>query len=491
MPNIPTVAIVVLLIVIAILLVAALYAKNYVKVPPNKVAVFTGRGKTKVVKGGARFRMPVVERVDFMDLTPFDIRMEVDNARDLNGVGLSLSVVALVKFGSDEDLLNTAIERWLNADRVTLNNQLTEILAGNMRAICAKMTIEDINGNRDTLAHSVSEEAGAALHSIGMELDVLTIRDVSDHSHYLDALGRTRVAEVTRDAEIGEANAQRDSLIQSAQADQEGKTAKALADAAIADAERGLALKRAAIDTEVNAAKARAAQAGPQADAEAHKAVVLAEVAVELERTKAQIAVEQQRAERQQQALQADVIAPANAEREAAIARAAGTKAAAIAEAEADAKKQELEGNAAAGARTAASVALENELRAQAAGIGAKLKAEAEGQKELAAALALYTTEAARLNILPQLIAVMPEMAKAIAAQIGQIDKMVVVAGGNGSGEGGDIMSQLTSAIPLGLATVMETIRATTGVDIKSLTQSSDDKSSDVDSEVPTDQFAA
>jgi uncharacterized membrane protein YqiK len=42
-------------LVAVILIITTVFAKNYVKVPKNKVAVFTGRGDATIVNGGARF----------------------------------------------------------------------------------------------------------------------------------------------------------------------------------------------------------------------------------------------------------------------------------------------------------------------------------------------------------------------------------------------------------------------------------------------------
>jgi flotillin len=460
----------------AIFLVALLYAKNYVKVPPNMVAVFTGRGRPKIVRGGARFRVPILERVDFMSLEPFNIQVSVGNAISSNGVGIAVDVVALIRFGSTDEAIETGTQRFLTADRSGLQAQLTEIISGNMRAICAKMTVEDLNSNRDQLTRSVAEEAGAALASIGMELDVLTIQDVRDRNGYIEALGRKRIAEVTRDAEVGEAQARRDARIAAAQAFQEGQTAEAKSREAIAEAERALALKQATIDTEVKAAQARADQSGPLADAEARRSVVLAEVETERERTERQIAVEQQRAVQRQNALEADVIAPAEADRAAASARAEAAKRVTIANAEAAARQRELQGDADLKARTAEATALQREgeaqaevdkakLLAEAEGQKAALLAEAEGQKELAAALSAFSDEAARLRVLPDLIAALPLIAREVAAPMGSISNLTVLSGG---GDGNDALSRIAGSVPTLLLQVVEAAKAG-GIDLGGL----------------------
>jgi flotillin len=465
MTGVPPIATAVTVVLITFVLAAVIYARNYVKVPPNMVGVFTGRGRPKIVRGGARFRVPVLERVDFMSLEPFNIQVSVGNAISSNGVGIAVDVVALIRFGSTDEAIETGTQRFLTADRNELKGQLTEIIAGNMRAICAKMTVEDLNSNRDRLTRGVAEEAGAALGAIGMELDVLTIQDVRDHNGYIEALGRKRIAEVTRDAEVGEAQARRDARIAAAEADQQGRTAEAKSREAIAESERALAIKQATIDTEVQAAQARASQAGPLAQAEAQRAVVLAGVDTERERTERQIAVERQRAAQRQQALQADVIAPAEAERQAAVARAEGAKAVTIATAEAAARQRELEGEADLKARTAGASALQREGEAQAAVDKAKLLAEAEGQKELAAALSAFSEEAARLRVLPDLIAILPQIAHEVAAPMGNIGNLTVLSGGS---NGNDALSRVAGSVPALLLQVLETAKAG-GLDLGAL----------------------
>jgi flotillin len=440
-------------IALALILVGVLIARNYIKVPPNTVAVFTGRGEPKTVHGGARLRWPFVERVDTMSLEPFSIEVKVADVYSSNNVPVSVNAVGLVRFGSSADALKTAVERFLTSDRNGLRAQVTEILAGALRSIVSQMTVEQLNGNRDELRRRVLEEAESNFGPIGMQLDVLTIQNISDQGGYLQALGATRTAEVKAAATIGLANAQRDSDIQSAQARQAGQIAQVEAEQAIADAQRLLSLRQAEIQREVDAAQATAAQAGPLAQAEAQRAVVLAGVTTERERTEAEIAVEQQRAARAAEAQRADVVIPAEAAREATIARAAADRQAAIAAAEADAQARQL-----------AAAALLTELQATADGDKARMLARADGEERLAEVLATYTPDAARLATLPQLLAMLPQLANAVAAPLGNIDRLTVIGGGNGN----DALSGFAGSVPTLVAKVLEAAQAT-GLDIPAM----------------------
>jgi flotillin len=443
--SLSPVMIAVVAIIAVFVIVAYLYARNYVKVPPNQVAIFTGRGKKTPVRGGARFRMPIIERVDIMDLEPFSVQVRVANVYSRDGVPVSVDGVGLIRFGSTDDAINTAVERFLTSDRRTIQTQVEEILAGNMRGIVAQMTVEELNGNRDQFTSRVLEEAGSAFARIGMELDVLTIQNISDANGYLDALGRGRIAEVKRDAKIREAEAERDAQIASAAAKREGDTAQAAADTAIAQANQERDLEFARIAARVDAERATAAQAGPRAEAEARKAVVVANAEARRADEEAQIAVEEMRSQRKEQAQRADVVIPAEAARQAAILEAEGRREAAIAQAQAEAEAKKLEGAALAEARTVAATAHRAELEAEAEGERAKLLAQAEGQQKLAEALNTFSEAAARLSVLPDLVRALPQMAEAIALPLGQIGNMVVMdgAGGNGAQSIGGLVPKL------------------------------------------------
>jgi flotillin len=223
-----TLLIVVLALIAATLLfvvVPVVYVKNYIKVPPNEVAVFTGRGQPKVVRGGARFRIPGIERVDIMSLEPFNVSINLRNALSNNGVPVSVEAVGVVRIGSSDEAVQTAVQRFLTSDLVSLQTQINEIPAGSLRGITATMTVEDLNSNRDSLARSVVEEAGTDLARIGIEVDVLKIAGISDRNGYFESLGQRRIADVKRDATVGTAEAERDSQIQSAKARQAGAIA--------------------------------------------------------------------------------------------------------------------------------------------------------------------------------------------------------------------------------------------------------------------------
>src|SRR6266849_7092661 len=104
-------------VVLSFLAIVAIVSKNYIKVPPNQVAIFYGRsrklaeGQTvgfRVVSGGSRMRIPLVENVDYMDLNVFSIPLEVKGAPNKDGVLMDVKGVATVKILSDQASLMAA-----------------------------------------------------------------------------------------------------------------------------------------------------------------------------------------------------------------------------------------------------------------------------------------------------------------------------------------------------------------------------------------------
>ena len=446
---------------IALLIALSRFSKNYVKVPPNAVAILSGRkhklpdGRLvgyRMVRGGAAFRWPLLEQVDYLSLNVFTIPLEIKRAYTLKGVPISVKAVANVKIKSDDLSLAAAAERFLGMTHDQIQKVIFQTLEGHLRSILGTLTVEEVNSDRQSFAQKLTSEAALDLERMGIGVDVLTIQDISDEEGYLDALGKKRTAEVKRDGTIGEAEATRDSKIKSALAMQEGEKAKFDADANISAAQRDFQVKQAQYQAEIETEKARAAQAGPLAEAKAKQAVVAEEVRVERARTQEEIAVQEQEVLRRQKELEATVIKPAEAERQAAIVRTEAKKQAAILEADgqktaqiamAEAQQQKLRQE---GMGRAAAVEAEGRAEAakiEAMGLAQARAIEAQGVAEAQAILKKAEAwrqfnDAAKLQTLleklPSVLQASAAVFGAVAAPLGNIDKVVVIEQGNGAG---------------------------------------------------------
>ena len=334
------------------------FSRNYLKVSPNAVAVLSGRKRKlpdgrvvgyRMVRGGAALRIPLLEKVEYLHLNVMTIPLEIKRAYTLKGVPVSVKAVANVKIRGDDTSLQAAAERFLGMTHDQVQKVIFQTLEGHLRSILGTLTVEEVNSDRQSFAQKLTSEAAADLEKMGIGVDVLTIQEISDEEDYLDALGKRRTAEVKRDATIGEAEAHRDAKIKSSQALQEGEKAKFQADAEIAQSSRDFMIRQAQYQAEIETQKARAAQAGPLSEATARQAVVAEEVRVEKTRTQELIAVQEQEVLRRQKELEATVIKPAEADRQAAVVRAEAAKQSAILEAEGRRSAHDRDGRGRAG----------------------------------------------------------------------------------------------------------------------------------------------
>ncbi|MFB3924273.1 MAG: flotillin family protein [Terriglobia bacterium] len=485
--------IVVMLVVLALIVAMALFGKNYLKVPPNVVAIFSGRKRKlpdgrivgyRMVKGGASFRWPLLEKVDYLSLNVFTIPLEIKRAYTLKGVPISVKAVANVKIKGDDVSLAAAAERFLAMTHDQIQRVIFQTLEGHLRSILGTLTVEEVNSDRQSFAQKLTSEAAVDLERMGIGVDVLTIQDISDEEGYLDALGKKRTAEVKRDGTIGEAEAMRDAKIKSALAMQEGEKAKFDADANIAAAQRDFQVKQAAYQAEIEIEKAKAAQAGPQADAKARQSVVAEEVRIEKTRTLEQIGVQEQEVMRKQKELEASVVKAAEAERLAAIVRAEakkqaaileadGQKAAQIAMAQAQQEKLKAEGLGRAAAVEAEGRAEAAKIEAmglaQARAIEAQGVAEAQAILKKAEAWKQFNDAAKLQTILEKLPSVLQSSAGifgAVAAPLGNIDKVVVIEQGNGAtGDGTGGIGRIAKTGPALVFSLLQQLQAL-GLDI-------------------------
>jgi flotillin len=483
-------------VMLALFIAIWLFSRNYLKVAPNVVAVLSGRKRKlpdgrvvgyRMVKGGAALRIPILEKVDYLSLNVLTIPLEIRRAYTMQGVPVSVKAVANVKIRSDDTSLQAAAERFLGMTHDTMQKVIFQTLEGHLRSILGTLTVEEINNDRQSFAQKLTSEAATDLEKMGLGVDVLTIQEVSDEEGYLDALGKRRTAEVKRDATIGEAEATRDAKIKSAMALQQGERAKFDADAEIAQAQRDFAIRQAQYQAEIETQQARAEQAGPLSEATARQGVVAEEVKIERTRTQEQIAVQEQEVQRKQRELEATVVRPAEAERQAAITRAEALKQSAILEAEgqrsaliamAEAQQEKLRQE---GVGRAAAVEAEGRAEAakiEAIGLAQAKAIEAQGTAEAAAILRKAEAwkqfnEAAKLQTvlerLPAILQASSGIFGAVAAPLGNIDKLVVIDQGNG-GDGGNSVARLAKTGPAVVFNLLQQLEAL-GLNLPSVMQ--------------------
>ncbi|GAA0896562.1 flotillin family protein [Virgisporangium aurantiacum] len=430
-------------------------------------ALSTDLSGQKVVLGASVFVVPVVQKLYALDLSSRRINVRIQGAVSAQGIRCDLEGVAIVKVGGGEAAIRAAAQRFLH-QQDGIEAFTSEVLAGVLRAIVGRLTVEAIIRDRAAFASEVAEEAEASLTNQGLVLDTFQLHDIRAEGTYLADLGRPEAARVVKEAAIAEARAH-----------QAAEQERLLAEEAVAVAERQLALKRAGIQAEIDAARALSASAGPLAQAERDQAVLAEKEKVATRNaalTERKLDTEvrrpadaaRYRLEQEAEAARNAAVFKADAERQATIAAAqaaaeqarlvgGGGGARGAARAEAEAIEGAKRGEAEQVRRTAIAQAVEAEGTADAAARLARGQAEAEAMRVRAEAFAQYNEAA----VLEMLIRVLPEVVRAASEPLAAVDKMTVIST--------DGASALTRSVSTGVAQGLQLGSDLTGLDLPAL----------------------
>ena len=410
-------------VALAVFFVILIVRSLIVICPPNRVAVISGRKRTlsdgrtvgyRILKGGRTLRIPLIERVAWMDLNTIPLEVSVTNAYSKGAIPLNVQGIANVKVSSGEGLLENAAERFLHVDHMHIGKIAKETLEANLRGVLATMSPEEVNEDRLKFSHQLIDEADDDIKTLGLELDVLKIQNVTDDVNYLESVGRRLTAQVKKDARVAEADREAESEQAEAAARRAAQVAQIEADKKIVEEQNALRVRTAELEAISRAREEEALVAGETA-----KAVASQEL-------------ESERIELEKRRVEADVVVPARAELE----------------------------------------ARQLQAQAEAATIVEDGKAQVEVFKRLTdqyQAAGADGHDVLVLNMLPDLID------KIVATvQNVSIDRVAVVdtGGGGGNGDGnGDGGSRggipgLMSQLPASLVAMTEQIEAATGVDI-------------------------
>ena len=295
--------------VVALLMLVALVRVFLNISKPNEVLVFSGKkqkmsdGTTvgyQVVQQGRRgWRFPIIHSVDKMDMRLLPIDIVVHNAYSEGNIPLQIHAIANVKIHSSPARIRNAIERFLGRSLQEVQTVAQQTLEGAVREVIAKMTPEAINEDRLKFAEELIHSAEDDLNKLGLQLDTLKIQNVKDETGYLDSLGRPRIAAALRDAENAENEAKQAVTLAQADLSRRGEIAKATAETAIVE-----------LTNQLRQVKAELSGTAEAVEREAVAAAKTARALAEKELQSIRSALEERR-------LQADVVIPAEIDRQA------------------------------------------------------------------------------------------------------------------------------------------------------------------------------
>ena len=321
--------IIIVIVAAAVITAIAIFVlKNYHKVGPNEALIVSGGKKRTITMpdgakrqigyryqiGGSTFVNPFTEQAQVLPLEIVPMDIHVEDAIATNGIRCTVRGTAEVKIASDEASIHLAAEQFLGKPLTDIRDVALRTLEGSTRALIGTMDLESLNKNRKGFTAKVFEDIGEYFTNMGLNLLSFNLKEITDPSGYLEALGKPRIVEARRDAEVAEAEAARDAIIKSAEAKKEGDIAKIQADTRVAEANQEMELKKAELQTVLNRRKA---DADFSYELERHKlnqSLKTEEAKVRLIEKNSDIELEKKEIERVEQELEAKVRKPAEAE---------------------------------------------------------------------------------------------------------------------------------------------------------------------------------
>src|SRR5262245_4819860 len=430
------------LMVLAILFLMTMFAKLFRKAGPHEAIIVYGFRGTRVVKGRGTVIFPMVEscRGLSLELMSFDVAPQQD-LYTRQGVAVTVEAVAQIKVKSDPESILTAAEQFLTKPPEEREGLIRLVMEGHLRGIIGQLTVEEIVKQPEMVGERMRSTCADDMNKMGLEVISFTIKEVKDKNEYITNMGRPDIARIKRDADVAAAEAERDTAIKraeaqraaavaKAQADQERVTAETASQAKQAEAQRDLDIKRA---TYVETIKKQQAQADKAYEIQTNvmqQQVVAEEVKVQQVRKEQEIKVQEAEIQRRERELIATVLKQAEIERQRIETLAAAEKQRLIVEAEGHADATRTQGEA-----DADIIFKKGEAEAKAMNV----KAEAYQEWNQAA-------------VVDKLISGMPEVVKALASPLANVDKITIVSTGDGDAAGmhkltGD-MTKMAAQIP-------------------------------------------
>lgn len=437
------IAILIGVIAFVLILSTVVVISRYVKCKPNEILIKYGKlgsGKAdavksaKIVHGKGTFVIPIIQGYATMSLEPIQMNLDFKGALSAENIRVDVPTNLTVAIDTEDAMMQTAAERLLGMDQRAIQNLVSEVIYGQMRIVIAKLTISEMNTDRDKFQQMISENVTNELKKYGLKLMNINIVNIQDAANIIvnmgkeaaaktenealfriaeqekvgksriakenkekeiavaeaDAEEKSKVAEAnkTRDLNIASAERERITGIEKAKAEKETNVAKAIAekDAKVAEANADRDIRQANADKNAKVATNLALQEIAQSNAElevkqadakrlAGEAQVDAETKVAIKRQEQEREVEKAKAAKVEQQLQAEKVIPAEMAKKETVIKA---------EAEAEKLKKEADGYSAATLAKAKADAEATRLRgeAEAKANQAKLLAEAEGKKQ-------------------------------------------------------------------------------------------------------------
>ena len=207
-------------------------ANQYKRCPSNKIIVVYGKtGGTKTAKsvhGGGTFIIPLIQDFGVLSLEPMTTDIDLKGALSKGNIRVAVPSTFTFGISTDPSIMINAAERLLGLTKQDVITQASDIILGQLRLAIATLTIEEINQDREKFLEQINANVNTELNKIGLEIINVNIKDITDESGYIDAIGKKAAAEAINKAKVevaqqeklgavGEASANKEKEVQVAE----------------------------------------------------------------------------------------------------------------------------------------------------------------------------------------------------------------------------------------------------------------------------------
>lgn len=206
----PLVTLIPVLMALAVVLIVSsmvmLLVRRYKRCPSNRILVIYGKVRAgraaRTMHGGGAFVWPLIQAYEYLSLDPMQIEIPLQGALSIENIRVNVPSVFTVAIGTDEEAMTNAAVRLLGQDQRMVMKQAEDIILGQLRQVIASMRIEDINRDRDLFLTKVQTSLEPELKKIGLVLINVNIKDITDESGYIEAIGRKAASQAIQQAKI-------------------------------------------------------------------------------------------------------------------------------------------------------------------------------------------------------------------------------------------------------------------------------------------------
>lgn len=435
-------------IILAIIFIIALIYFSFVSASPGEIKVISGPKGQRVIHGKTGWKIPLLERVDQMTAEMISIDAKTSDYVPTNDfINVKVDAAVKVRIGTDKpELFKAATRNFLYKSTDVMADEVRDTIEGHLRSIIGQMELKKIIQDRATFSEKVQENATKDLEDMGLEIVAFNVQAVNDENGVIQNLGIDNTEQIRKTAAKAKAIAIQEIAEQQAMSDKAANDARVAADLEIAQKNNELAIRQSElkVEAEIKRAKADASYAIERENqrkeierqtAEAN--IIKQEKEAEIKEREVRVKEQTLNAEikKQAEAEKYQCEQQAQAERIEREQKAQADKYEALQQAEAIKAKAEAEKFAA----EQDAIAIRVKGEAEAERIRLKLNAEAEGLDKKAEAM-LKMKDAA---VIEMLVKVLPDVAKAVAEPLNNVDSITMYGEGNSGKMVGDIMTSL------------------------------------------------